>query len=110
MWDRLNLPKFTLALPPGEASTPPASALPVQALALPPGEASTSQATALPPGEASTSLATALPPNNREGITPSQANTPCRPLLTLTPSGPPRQVKLATQLGLPGKAIGTPQQ
>ena len=106
-----------LALPPGEASTPPASALPVQALALPPGEASTSQATALPPGEASASPATALPPgeastppastlppNTREGITPSQANTP----LTLTPLGPPRQVKLATQLGLPGKAIGAP--
>ena len=65
-----------LALPPGEASTPLASALPVQVLALPPGEASASQATALPPGEASASPATALPPNTREGITPSQANTP----------------------------------
>ena len=33
---------------------------------------------------------------------------PLRPLLTLTPLGPPRQVKLVTQLGLLGKAIGTP--
>ena len=103
----ITLPPAT-ALPPGEASTPPASALPSQAsttlspavalppeeasaspalalpsqastalppaLTLPPGEASTSQATALPPGEANASLATALSP--REGITPSQANTP----------------------------------
>ena len=58
----------------------------------PPGEASTSLATALPPGEASTPLASTLPPNTREGTTPSQANTPLRPLLTLTPLGPPRQV------------------
>ena len=79
------------------------------ATALPPGEASTSLATALPPGEASAPPASTLPPTTREGITPSQANTPLRPLLTLTPLGPPRQVKLATQLGLLGKAIGTPQ-
>ena len=130
------------ALPPGEASVSLASALPSQAstslppaLALPPREANTSQATALPsggastspasvlpsqasttlppalalpPGEASAPPAPTLPPNTREGITPSQANTPLRPLLTLTPLGPPRQVKLAIQLGLPGKAIGTP--
>ena len=91
------------ALPPGEPST-------CQATALPPREASTSLATALPPRETSAPPAPTLPPNTREGITPSQANTPLRPLLTLTPLGPPRQVKLATQLGLPGKAIGAPQQ
>ena len=33
---------------------------------------------------------------------------PLRPLLTLTPLGPPSQVKLVTQPGLQGKAIGTP--
>ena len=33
-------------------------------------------ATALPPGEASAPPASTLPPTNREGITPSQANTP----------------------------------
>ena len=76
------------------------------ALALPPGEASASQATALPPGKANASPATALSPG--EGITPSQANTPLRPLLTPTPLGLPRQVKLVTQLGLPGIAIGAP--
>ena len=90
-----------LALPPGEASASLATALP-------PREASTSPATALPPGEASTPPASTLPPTTREGITPSQANTPLRPLLTLTPLGPPRQVKLVTQLGLLGKAIGVP--
>ena len=46
------------------------------ALALPPGEESTSPATALPPGEASAPLASTLPLATREGITPSQANTP----------------------------------
>ena len=64
--------------------------------------------TALPPREASAPLASTLPPTTREEITPSQANTPLRPLLTLTPLGPPSQVKLATQPGLQGKAIGTP--
>ena len=76
--------------------------------ALPPGEASTSLATALPPGEASAPLASTLPPTTREGTTPFQANTPLRPLLTLTPLGPPSQVKLVTQPGLQGKAIGAP--
>ena len=54
---------------PGEASMPPA-------LALPPGEASTSPATALPPGEASTPLASTFPPTTREGITPSPGKYP----------------------------------
>ena len=87
--------------PPREASAPPATALP-------PGEASASPATPLPPGEASTPPASTLPPTTREGITPSQANTPLRPLLTLTPLGPPSQVKLVTQPGLQGKTIGAP--
>ena len=60
-----------LALPPGEASAS-------QATALPPGEASASPATALPPGEASAPLASTLPSSTREGITPSQANTPAQ--------------------------------
>ena len=78
------------------------------ATALPPREASTSPATALPPGEASTPPASTLPPTTREGITPSQANNPLRPLPTLTPLGPPSQVKLVTQPGLQGKAMGVP--
>ena len=46
------------------------------ALALPLGEASASLATAQPPREASTPPASTLPLSTREGITPSQANTP----------------------------------
>ena len=96
------IPSQANTILPREASMPPATALP-------PRKASASPATALPPGEASAPLASTLPPATREGITPSQANTPLRPLLTLTPLGPPRQVKLAITLGLPGKAIGAPQ-
>ena len=43
---------------------------------MPPGEASVPLATALPPREASAPLASTLAPTTREGITPSQANTP----------------------------------
>ena len=48
-----------------------------------------------------------LPLPGKESLLPRQI-TPLRPLLILTPLGPPRQVKLATQLGLLGKAIGAP--
>ena len=124
---QLSLPQaittlpLALALPPREASTSQATALPSQvsttlplALALPPREASASQATGLPTREASTSLTTALPPREANALPwhplslplPGKGSLllrqipPLRPLLTLTPLGPPSQVKLVTQLGL----------